>query len=96
MPEGFLCGSGQIVSNFTLLQLGGFSAQRWHVVLCRLSSAAVRFEFGEFAFGGCRVLCGGNPGFDASVPALEYGSFRKLGVPYFGVLIRILSFRVLY
>ena len=27
----------------------------------------------------------------------EYGSFRKLGVPYFGVLIiRILLFRVLY
>ena len=28
---------------------------------------------------------------------LRYGSFRKLGVPYFGVLIiRILLFRVLY
>ena len=27
----------------------------------------------------------------------QYGSFRKLGVPYFGVLIiRILLFRVLY
>ena len=30
---------------------------------------------------------------------MQYGSFRKLGVPYFGVLvikIRILLFRVLY
>ena len=30
-------------------------------------------------------------------PSSPYGSFRKLGVPYFGVLIiRILLFRVLY
>ena len=27
---------------------------------------------------------------------LGYGSFRKLGVPYFRVLIMILLFRVLY
>ena len=32
-----------------------------------------------------------------SCSRLQYGSFRKLGVPYFGVLIiRILLLRVLY
>ena len=33
----------------------------------------------------------------APIPSARLGSFRKLGVPYFGVLmIRILLFRVLY
>ena len=42
-------------------------------------------------------LPGGKRDWARSMRCVKDGSFRKLGVPYFGVLIiRILLFRVLY
>ena len=46
---------------------------------------------------GFRVACGFRFKVPGSWAHFRYGSFRKLGVPYFGILIiRILLFRVLY
>ena len=47
--------------------------------------------------GGSARTADAEPGTLDPKPQAPYGSFRKLGVPYFGVLkIRILLSRVLY